>query len=70
MEFAGPVEGKMLLIVVDTHSKWLEVAVMHSTTTEKTVIKLEEMFSHFGYPEQFISDNGPQFTLQDFAVFL
>lgn len=51
VEFAGPVEGKMLLIVVDTHSKWLEVAVMHSTTTEKTVIKLGEMFSHFGYPE-------------------
>ncbi|XP_048059455.1 uncharacterized protein K02A2.6-like [Megalobrama amblycephala] len=50
VDFAGPVEGKMLLIVVDAHSKWPEVAVMHSTTAEKTVVKLGEMFSRFGYP--------------------
>ncbi|XP_016417783.1 uncharacterized protein K02A2.6-like [Sinocyclocheilus rhinocerous] len=70
VDFAGPFEGKMLLIVVDAHSKWPEVAVMHSTTAEKTVVKLEEMFSHFGYLEQLISDNGPQFISHEFAVFL
>ncbi|XP_039519644.1 uncharacterized protein K02A2.6-like [Pimephales promelas] len=70
VDFAGPVEGKMLLIAVDAHSKWPEVVVMHSTTAEKTVVKLGEMFSHFGYPEQLVSDNGPQFTSQEFAVFL
>ncbi|XP_039503042.1 uncharacterized protein K02A2.6-like [Pimephales promelas] len=70
VDFAGPVEGKMLLIAVDAHSKWPEVVVMHSTTAEKTVVKLGEMFSRFGYPEQLVSDNGPQFTLQEFAVFL
>ncbi|RXN16546.1 putative protein K02A2.6-like protein [Labeo rohita] len=70
VDFAGPVEGKMLLIVMDAHSKWPKVAVMHSTTAEKTAVKLGEMFSHFGYPEQLISDNGPQFTSHEFAVFL
>ncbi len=70
VDFARPVEGKMLLIVVDAHSKWPEVAVMHSTTAEKTVVKLGEMFSRFSYPEQLFSDNEPQFTSHEFAVFL
>ena len=26
IDYAGPVEGKMLLVVVDAHSKWLNVA--------------------------------------------
>ena len=25
VDFAGPVQGKMLLVVVDVHSKWIEV---------------------------------------------
>ena len=31
IDFAGPVEGKQLLIVVDAFSKWPEVAVMEDT---------------------------------------
>ena len=30
IEFSGPIYGKMFLVVVDAHSKWLEVAVMAS----------------------------------------
>ena len=36
VDFAGPIFSKMLLIVVDAHSKWLEVCTMSSTTTTKT----------------------------------
>ena len=32
VDFAGPVEGKMLMIIVDASSKWPEVFVMSSTT--------------------------------------
>lgn len=58
------------MVVVDAHSKWLEVAVMRSTMAEKTIEKLGEMFSIYGSPEQLLSDNGPQFVSQEFATFL
>ena len=27
IDYAGPVEGQMLLVVIDAHSKWIEVEV-------------------------------------------
>ncbi|KAI5086647.1 hypothetical protein C0J45_23302, partial [Silurus meridionalis] len=70
IDFAGPVEDKMLLVVMDAHSKWPEVAIMKSTSAEKTIKKLGEMFSRFGSPVQLVSDNGPQFTSHEMATFL
>ena len=61
--------GKMFLIVVDSHSKWLEVELMHSITSEATIEKLREMFARYGIPQQLVSDNGPQFTSQEFSDF-
>lgn len=37
IDFAGPFEGRMFFVVVDAHSKWPEVIVMDSTTSEKTI---------------------------------
>lgn len=70
LDFAGPVEGRMLLVAVDAHSKWPEVAVMSTTTSEKTIEALREMFSRYGLPEQMVTDNGPQFTSQEMRDFL
>lgn len=69
--FAGPVEGHMLLVIVDAHSKWPEVHVMDSTTSSKTIqVLMRGLFSHYGIPETLVSDNGPQFTLDEFASLL
>lgn len=70
VDFAGPVEGKMLLVAVDAHSKWPEVAVMKSTTAVKTIEKIGEMFSRFGCPMQLVSDNGPQLVSELMSAFL
>ena len=37
VDFAGPVEKRMLMVVVDAHSKCLEVIEMTSTTSELTI---------------------------------
>ncbi|CAM4592021.1 unnamed protein product, partial [Lepidochelys olivacea] len=66
MDFAGPLEGSMFLVVVDAHSKWPEVSIMQSTTAESTIQKLRGLFSRFGLPEQLLSDNRPQFVSQAF----
>ena len=37
VDFAGPLEGKMFLVVIDAHSKWLEVFPMTSATAFTTI---------------------------------
>ncbi|XP_057692513.1 uncharacterized protein K02A2.6-like [Corythoichthys intestinalis] len=70
IDFAGPFENRMFLVAVDAHSKWPEVAIMKSTTSEKAIEKLGEMFSRFGAPAQLVSDNGPQFVSKEMGEFL
>ena len=69
IDFAGPFLGKMFLIAVDAHSKWPEVVMMSSTTSQLTIDVLRSLFSRYGLPEQLVSDNGPQFTSEEFAQF-
>ena len=54
VDFAGPIMGKMLFVITDAHSKWPEVCVMSTTTSAKTIV---------------VSDNGPQFTSDEFRQF-
>lgn len=70
IDYAGPFEDHMFFIVVDAHSKWPEVAVMKSTTAEKTIEELRSIFSRFGLPNQLVSDNGSQFVSEAFQSFL
>ena len=43
---------------------------MQSTTVDKTIDALRQMFSMNGLPEHIVSDNGPQFISEAFAKFL
>ena len=70
IDFAGPLYGRTYFIIVDAHSKWPEVFAMPSTTTSKTIEVLRLVFSTYGLPDQIVSDNGPQFTSEDFQMFL
>ena len=44
--------------------------VMKSTRSRKTIIELNVIFSRNGVPEQLVSDNGPQFTFDEFNLFM
>lgn len=66
MDFAGPFKQKLYFIIVDAHSKWPE---MTTTSSEKTIEVLRRLFSRYGLPEQLVSDNGPQFTSDEFTRF-
>ena len=69
VDFAGPFQGATFMVVVDAHSKWLEVIPMSSTTTEKT-IAVSNLFTSHRLPEQLVSDNGPQFIAHEFSEFM
>lgn len=51
IDHAGPVEGNYLLLVVDAHSKWLEVRRVPSTSTANTIAVLRELFATHGLPD-------------------
>lgn len=70
VDFAGPLQGHAFLIIVDAHSKWVEVIPMTPTTSQSTILELRKLFSAYGLPEHLISDNGPQFVSIEFESFL
>ena len=70
VDFAGPFQGTMILIVVDSYSKWIEAVTMKTTTAGRTVEELRKMFAGYGLPLQIVSDNGTQFTSEEFATFV
>ena len=59
----------MFFLVLDAYSKWLEIFLMPSTTSNKTIETLKSLFARYGLPEQIVSDNGPQFTSDKFKWF-
>lgn len=61
-------DGVNFLAIIDSHSKWMEVFTMNSTTTEKTIEKIY-LFAAYGFSEQLVSDNGPQFAATLFHNF-
>ena len=70
MDFAGPFQGTMFFVLVHAFSKWPQVVTMQSTTVPKTIEALRQMFSTYSLAEHLISNNGPQFTSKEFAIFL
>ena len=61
--------GKMFLVVIDAHSKWLEVIPMSTSRALTTIQTLRTIFARLGIPESIVSDNGPQFVSAEFEQF-
>ncbi|XP_060083604.1 uncharacterized protein K02A2.6-like [Ylistrum balloti] len=57
IDYAGPVKGQMLLIIVDAYSKWLEVYSSGTSTSAVTIEKLRQAFAQHGLPDTIVSDN-------------
>ena len=55
-------------VVVDYHTRYMEVQVLKSTTTDK-IIKSLKSLTH-GLPVSITTDNGPQFISQEFQRFV
>ncbi|GFT72185.1 uncharacterized protein K02A2.6 [Trichonephila clavipes] len=70
VDFAGPIFEHTFFLIVDAHSKWLEVYPMKVTTTKKTIECLRDSFARFGLPRVLVSDNGSQFTSYAFQRFM
>ena len=69
IDYVGPFNGKMYLIVIDSYSKWIEIIPTTSATAEATVTILREIFSRWGLPLMIVSDNATCFTSYIFTDF-
>ena len=69
IDYAGPIQGKMVLVIVDAHSKWLEAHIVQTANSRATIEKLRSVFATHGLPELLVSDNGSPFTSAEFTAF-
>ncbi|XP_059223013.1 uncharacterized protein K02A2.6-like [Stomoxys calcitrans] len=70
IDYAGPFEGMMLLIISDDFSKWLDVKVTKSITASATITLLDKVFAAYGGPMMIVSDNGTNFFSAGFNNYL
>ena len=62
-------KGQDFLVVIDYHSRWIELKSCTTTTSAAIINHLKVMFATHGIPETVVSDNGPQFYASDFKRF-
>ena len=62
-------EGRLILVVVDAHSKWIDAHVTSSTGSQATIECLRKSFSDHGVPKVLVSDNGRGFCSEEMSLF-
>ena len=60
----------MLLVAIDTFSKWPEVHIVSSTSAKQTIEKLQSIFAIHGVPIVLVSDNSSPFQSEEFKSFV
>ncbi|XP_050515486.1 uncharacterized protein K02A2.6-like [Diabrotica virgifera virgifera] len=69
-DYAGPFNGGYYFILVDSFSKWPEIHFTKNTTTKTTIEICRKIFTTFGIPKVFVTDNGRQFDSHEFRTFM
>ena len=70
IDYAGPTDGRMFLVLVDAYSKWLEVIPTTGCTAKITITQLRRIFSTHGIPDIIVSDNATAFMGSEFQEFV
>ena len=71
IDFCGPFPtGEHVLVVIDAYSKFPEVEIIHSTSAQATIPKLDRIFAIHGILRIIKKDNGPPFNSTEIAKFM
>ena len=62
--------GEYAFVVVDYYSRHFEVDIPKSVTSATIIGSLERIFCTHGLPQSLKTDNGPQFTSEEFGTSL
>ena len=69
IDYCGPIDGWMFLIITDAHSKWMDIYPSRTSTSEVTVEHLRASFAAWGLPKTLVSDNAQCFMSDTFQNF-
>lgn len=70
LDYAGSIDGKMILVLIHSHSKWIEAFHMKPATSTAVMEELRTVFAPFGLPETIVTDNGTCFVTAEIKSFL
>ena len=71
MDYCGPFLGRYYaLVLIDSFSKWPEVFLTESASSDFTIKALRKTFSREGIPKVLVSDNGTHFNAQNVKSWL
>ena len=62
-------KNKSYVVTVDYYSNFFEVDRLDSLTSQALIKKLKPHFARYGIPDILVTDNGPQFTSEEFQKF-
>jgi transposase InsO family protein len=60
----------MFLVLIDSHSKWIETFCTSTASSAAVIEELRTVFAQFGLPDTIVTDNGSCFVSDEFKVFL
>ena len=69
MDYAGPIQGKWILAIVNAHSKYIDAHIVSSPSSSVTERMLRRTFATHGSPHVIVSDNASSFTSKEFSRF-
>ena len=71
LDLLGPMPtGEHLLVLVDYFSRWVEVDIIKSTTSETIIKCLDKQFSRYGVPSTLRTGNGPNLVSAEMEEYL
>lgn len=62
-------QNRNYLVTVNYYSNFWEVDYLDDTRSETIIHKLSSQFARYGIPDECISENGPQFSSDEFKSF-
>ena len=71
IDLMGPLpSGDYVFVCVDYYSRYYEIDILRTITSEKIIDSLEQIFIVHGLPISITSDNGRQFISEEFEKYL
>ena len=69
IRYDNPVQGKIILILIDAHSKWIEAICTQNATSVAVIEELRTLFAQFEFSETIVTDNGTYFVSVEVEAF-